>query len=263
RLVTPYFSATNHCGRNEDVFSGRNALALVGVPEEVEPPAVTDAYEEFSDRGLAAQSRPASRYNAAMILLMRGDYERGFELYESRFNAVEDRAAPARKFERSLGVERRWRGDPLSGRRIVIWCEQGFGDSIMMLRYLPLLKARGATSVMVVCERELASLVQAMPTVDRVLSGNDVITSDDYDLQCPAMSLPHCFGTAFDTVPKDVPYLTVPESRIERWRQRLLAIEGKKVGLAWAGAEILAADSWRSVPLAKFQPLFRIPCVRL
>ena len=205
----------------------------------------------------------AQRYNLATSLLMRGDYARGFELYEYRFDSFLERATPARKFARSLGLDRRWRGESLSNRRIVIWCEQGFGDSLMMFRYLPLLKTRGAKKVMVVCERELVNLTKALAAVDRVLSGNDVLAVNDFDLHCPAMSLPYCFQTTLDTVPRDVPYLNVPDEAVELWRRRLSKREGVKVGLAWAGDESLEADLRRSIPLASLEPLFRVPGVQL
>jgi len=307
RMVIPYFAETNYSRRTEDIFDGREVLALVGVPEEVEPPASVDAYEEISgpraeskrnrpkttagDGNLAArlmraigqafpfgrksvsasaeadapvQLHPATaaqRYNLATSLLMRGEYGRGFDLYESRFDTFEERAAPARKFAQSLGKKRRWRGEPLSRRRIVIWCEQGFGDDLMMLRYLPLLKARGTKKIMVVCERELVDLVKAMPVVDRVFSGNDTIAPDDFDVHCPIMSLPHCCQTTRESVPRDIPYLTVPKDRVDRWRKRLAEIGTPKIGLAWAGGAILEADPRRSIPLAAFEPLLFLPGV--
>ncbi|PWT75151.1 MAG: hypothetical protein C5B46_03070 [Proteobacteria bacterium] len=327
RMITPWFAATNHNGRPENIFGNRTAVALVGMPEETEPPALLDAYEEVSGPYIAVEHQPreivgskrpganqmarwmsgigralslrwdagsalarsngessfdpasdggksgavaarlddsgvVARYNSAGTLLLRGDYLRGFELYDNRFDAFEDRAAPARKFETSLGRQRRWRGESLSGRRIVIWCEQGFGDSVMMFRYLPLLKAQGAKKVMVVCERELVGLVQAMPAVDRVFSGNDVIGPDDFDLQCPCLSLPRGFRTTYDTVPRDVPYVTVPKNRVEEWRRRLACLDGRKIGLTWAGGEILEADARRSIQLGAFEPLLRLRDVR-
>ncbi|HUH92399.1 MAG TPA: tetratricopeptide repeat protein, partial [Casimicrobiaceae bacterium] len=221
--------------------------------------------EGIADPAAARSTNPAvvaARYYAAGEVLMRGDYDRGFELYENRFDALVDRAAAARRFESSLGIDRRWLRGPLTGRRIVIWCEQGFGDSVMMLRYLPMLKERGAAKVFVVCERELVGLVQAMPAVDRVLCGNDTIGPEDFDLQCPAMSLPHAFRTTWTTVPTATAYLTLPGDRIERWRKRLSAFDGLKVGLAWAGSETLEADTRRSIPLAKLQPIFDVPGAR-
>ncbi len=81
----------------------------------------------------------------------------------------------------------------MSGRRVVIWTEQGHGDNLMMLRYLPLLKQRGAAHVTFVCEPELARIAAGIAGVDRVIAWDAVEALGEYDLHCPTMSLPYCF----------------------------------------------------------------------
>jgi Flp pilus assembly protein TadD len=202
----------------------------------------------------------SAQYNLAHCLLLEGDYERGFELYESRFMALGDRAASMRKFEGSLGTARRWKGDASAGARLLVWTEQGFGDSIMMLRYLPLLASRGFHEVIVVCEAPLARLVKAMPSVTRVVSAGDDVSEHDFDLHCPIMSLPAAFRSRRESVPGKVPYLAASGSLVEDWRRRLPA-GPFSVGLAWAGSRSLEADSLRSIPYPAL-PILDAPGVR-
>jgi len=204
-----------------------------------------------------------SKYNLATCLLQKGDYENGFELYENRFTVFRERMAHARKFARDLGGARRWSGQRLAGARMLVWTEQGFGDSLMMLRYLTLLKQHRARQVIVVCQPELRRLVGLMPTVDRVVSTGDDLSPDDFDLHCPIMSLPHELKTRSDSVPHDVPYLAVSRQLADAWRNRLGDSGKLKVGLAWAGSETLDADSRRSIPLSSFAPLFDVPRIQV
>jgi tetratricopeptide (TPR) repeat protein len=204
----------------------------------------------------------SAQYNLATSLLLRGDYECGFDLYESRFAASPHRAGSARGFERVLGRDRRWRGQPLAARRIVVWTEQGFGDSLMMLRYVSLLRSAGAGAILIICEPPLARLAATMPGVDRVISGGDELSRADFDFQCPIMSLAHAFGTRRDSVPHEIPYLCVPQDLSNRWRRRFEGITIPKVGIAWAGSSLLEADAQRNIPLATLAPLLQVSGVR-
>jgi len=200
----------------------------------------------------------AAKYNLAIACLRKGDYRQGFELYESRFQAFGERMVAARRFEQTLGTERRWHGQSVAGTRILVWTEQGFGDAIMTLRYLPLLKLRGTRELLVVCQPELARLIGGIPTVDRVVTTGDDLSRDEFDLHCPAMSLPREFGTRHDSIPCDVPYVGIPADLAKAWRERFAGATGVKVGIAWAGSELLEAHARRSLPLSKLAPLLAV-----
>ena len=221
------------------------------------------------DRGVAVSASSsvdpeaiAAKYNLAIACLRKGDYENGFELYESRFAAFGERMKHARRFAHSLGEERRWNGQPIAGVRLLVWTEQGYGDSIMMLRYLPLLKLEGARELLVVCEPEMARLIGTIPAVDRVVTTGNDLSPDEFDLHCPAMSLPREFRTRRESVPNDVPYLQIPKRLVDIWRDRFSEIKRAKVGFAWAGAATLEADARRSIPLATFASVFSVPHVQ-
>lgn len=205
----------------------------------------------------------AARYNLAQLQLKRGAYREGFALFEGRFDAFPREARRERIAAIAVRDGARWRGDPLVGRRLLVWTEQGYGDCLMMLRYLPLLKARGADEVIVLCEPALERICRDTPGVDRVLTNASDVADGTFDVHCPIMSLPHHFSTTLDTVPAKVPFFMVPPALVETWRQRLSGNRKRLVGLAWAGSPKLREDAKRSMPLALLDPLRALPGIQL
>jgi hypothetical protein len=136
--------------------------------------------------------------------------------------------------------------------------EQGLGDMIQFIRYAPLVKGG---RVVVECPGTLVPLFSSCPGIDRLVAEGDALP--EYDVHLPLLSLPHRLGTTLATVPADVPYLAAPAERIERWRAAVAAVEGFKVGVVWQGNRLYQWDRHRSVPLAAFAPLARLPGVRL
>ncbi|HEX4146491.1 MAG TPA: tetratricopeptide repeat protein [Pirellulales bacterium] len=194
-----------------------------------------------------AQLGLAGRY------LAEGDYERGWALYEQR--------------ARIPGVVRlpnvpRWNGEPLAGRSLLLVAEQGMGDTLLILRYARLLKERGAR-VVLAAHAALGRLLAAHPDLDEVLALRPVEELPRCDFCLSLMSAPSAFGTTVDTIPRDVPYLWADPELIENWRRELAAIEGMKIGIVWQGSLDYPSDRWRSAPLAQFEPLARVPGVRL
>jgi Flp pilus assembly protein TadD len=195
------------------------------------------------------QAHPAAndaRYMEALALLALGDFENGFRKHESRWYARLGhdmrRSAPGP----------RWTGeDDLSERTILVHAEQGHGDTIQFLRYIPLLRAR-AKRVILEVQPGLKPLLAGTPDV--YARGEDVPA---YDLHCSFMSLPHAFRTTRESVPAAVPYLTVPPERLFAWRERLGPPDGRRrIGIAWTGASTI----WnRSIPLPVLEPLLRRP----
>ncbi|HEX6003418.1 MAG TPA: tetratricopeptide repeat protein [Burkholderiales bacterium] len=199
----------------------------------------------------------ATRFNLSATLLMLGNYAEGFALYESRFEAFPGSLTRSSALDERLASRPRWRGEPLNDRRLLVWAEQGLGDCIMMLRYLPLLRGRGVGAVTVVCDAALARLVGAMSVAEQVLSPDQIDEALDFDVHCPLMSLPRAFDTRLETIPDRVPYLTIPQVMIAAWRERLIHTK-PKVGIAWAGAKTLRDDARRSIPLEQFASLLSL-----
>jgi tetratricopeptide (TPR) repeat protein len=218
--------------------------------------------EMYYRRALRIDAHHAvTRFNLAALLLMRGNYLEGFELYESRFDASGRHSTLTPAINEKLHSYPQWRGDSLGGKRLLLWAEQGLGDCIMMLRYLPELRARGVTSVMVLCPAALVRLVRSMSVAEQVVSFDEASTALNFDTHCPMMSLPTAFGSRIDTVPDHVPYLHVPQTMIAALRERL-SDNKPKVGIAWAGSATLQDDARRSIPIEQFAQLLSLNTVQ-
>jgi tetratricopeptide (TPR) repeat protein len=212
------------------------------------------------DAALALQpDNAAAQLNKALVLLMRGEFAEGLPLFEGRLRA-EPAEHVAHWLQRLAAQPRlsKWRGEPLAGRRLLVWIEEGAGDCLMVMRYLPLLAAKGARELVVLADPALARVLQTLPGVGRVATRVEQVPLDVLDVHCPVMSLPHCFGTRADTIPRAVPYLAVPQPLPERWAQKLAAIRRPRVGLVWAGGAKYARDALRSLSLAQFAPLLAV-----
>jgi Flp pilus assembly protein TadD len=205
----------------------------------------------------------AAEFNLSMLLLLRNDLEEGFRLYESRFRSFVRTFRGSRGLHDRLKDQPSWQGEPLSGKRILVWTEQGMGDSIMMMRYLPMLKVHGAERVTVFCDPALERLVASAPGVDRVVCNATSDLEMTFDLHCPIMSLPFLLRTTGESVPHDVPYLTVPEDIRNQWRTRLSGVSGFNVGLAWAGGRTLRDDAKRSIAPDELAPLTKVDGVQV
>jgi Tfp pilus assembly protein PilF len=190
--------------------------------------------------------------NLAMVWLQHGDYERGWPEYEWRWRCKE--------FVPPNYPQPRWDGSPLDGRTVLLHTEQGLGDTIQFIRYAPLVQRRGGR-VVVAAQPALVPLLSRCPGVDRVVARGGPLPS--FDVYVPLLSLPGLFGTTLATVPAEVPYLSADERLVEFWRRELAALPGFKVGIAWQGSKGYLGDRERSTRLAYFEPLARLPGVRL
>lgn len=204
----------------------------------------------------------AAKANLAQPLLGIGEYKEGWALYESRHDA-----ALGTHFTDAPRVTwPRWRGEPLAGKSLLVWPEQGYGDVLQFCRYLPLLKARGVDRLAIACQPALQRLLGSLEGVDAVyaLDGKSDIPRHDY--WCFVMSLPHLFDTTVETIPATMPYLRPPADLVTGWKSRL-SREGFKVGLVWAGNPRLhspasnAFDQRRSMTPRKLLPILQTPGV--
>lgn len=187
-----------------------------------------------------------ARWNKGITLLLKGDYAGGWPLYEARWQAIGPRARLP-DFTEPL-----WTGQqPLAGRTILLHHEQGLGDTLMALRYVPLLARQGARVVLQM-PAALADMAAGVPGANSVVVEGGALPP--FDLQCPMMSLPLAFGTTLQDVPREIPYLYAPESRQAAWRERLGPHRRPRIGLVWSGSRSQAFDQ-RPVPLRKLWPL--------
>jgi hypothetical protein len=196
-----------------------------------------------------------AQWNLALARLVGGDFARGWPAFQKRWQT---RRLAAHR--RSFAVPP-WDGSDPAGRTILVHAEQGMGDVIQFCRYLPLLRARGARTVLLIdgAWRRLASLLRSLDGVD--LLALDLADAGAFDLHCPLLDLPLRFGTELATIPARVPYLAADPARAD-WRARLAGDGTPRIGLVWAGNRNNTRDRLRSLELELLLPLLALPGLR-
>jgi tetratricopeptide (TPR) repeat protein len=184
--------------------------------------------------------------NLGYALLMNGEFAEGWEEYEWRWKCAKF-PSPRRGFRQPL-----WNGEDIAGKRILVHSEQGLGDAIHFLRYVPMVSQRSA-HVILECKREMTSILKDFPGVAELVTFGDPLPP--FDWQVPMLSLPRAFKTRLDSIPADVPYLHARPDDVEKWREKLGPRDGRpRVGIAWAGNPTQAIDRFRSMQLSKLAP---------
>ena len=201
-----------------------------------------------------------ARRNLAMVLLLLGRFERGWTAYEHRGDHLVPEGQRAVFHAGGERVARsRWRGEPLAGRTILLHTEQGLGDTVQFVRYVPEVARRGG-QVLLLVQPVTERLLRDLPGVHRLLTFGQNLPN--FELHCPLPSLPQALAmTTPDTIPVGVPYLRADPERRERWRQRLGNLRGLRVGLSWAGNPEQGNDRNRSVAFRHLAPLWQVPGV--
>ena len=193
--------------------------------------------------------------NLGILRLLRGNFREGWPSYESRWKM------PGVAEKRPRFAEPEWAGDPLAGRTLLVYSEQGMGDNLQFVRYLPLLRQRYPDSKIyfwclpplyrLFAENAAAWGIEALPPT--VAGGLPPI-----DLHIALLSLPWRLGTDLATIPAAVPYLRPDPTLVEQWGARLQALPGKKVGVVWASGEVYTFHRFRTVRLRQLEPLLAV-----
>jgi tetratricopeptide (TPR) repeat protein len=189
---------------------------------------------------------PSAHNNLSLALMLKGDFENGLQHHEWRWR-VNNLRIGGRRFDRPA-----WRGEPLNGGRILLHAEQGAGDTLQLLRYAPMVAARGGR-VFLEVPADLKRIAMSVKDVEQVIGGGEALP--DFDHHCPLLSLPLAFGTTLLSIPGEVPYLAAPEPLRADWQARLSASPHPRVGLVWAGRPQHRRDRERSITLAALAPL--------
>lgn len=192
-----------------------------------------------------------AHWNRGLSLLALGDFARGWPDYEWRWKR--DSELKPRGF-----AQPQWRGEDLHGKSILLHAEQGYGDIIQFIRYLPMVVARGGKVVLEIPD-DLKPLIGRIGGVTAIVRRGEPLPP--FDVHCPLMSLPLAFGTTLATIPAPVPYLQAPAERLEQWRARLAGTKAPRVGLVWSGKPTHKNDRNRSIPLTLLAPLLQTPGV--
>jgi tetratricopeptide (TPR) repeat protein len=183
--------------------------------------------------------------------LIRGEFETGWKQFEWR------RYKPTNPGSRAF-LQPAWDGSSLAGKRIMLFAEQGFGDTIQFIRYVPTVAAFGG-QVIVECQPALMSLVRRVAGVSEVISQH--MPWPTCEVQSALLSLPMLFGTELDSIADAVPYINADPVKAEAWVPRLKELREKRIGLAWAGSPTHENDLKRSLPSAVLTPLGDVPGV--
>ncbi len=210
-----------------------------------------EALQSFGRALELAPDLAEAHWNRGLLLLELGDFARGLPEYEWRWRR-ESEMKP-RDFAQPV-----WRGENIGGKTILLHAEQGFGDSIQLLRYVPMVVAKGGRVVLEIPD-SLMPLIGRREGVVAMMKPGAVLPP--FDLHCPLLSLPLAFGTTLATIPHDVPYLRVRAERAANWRGRLPATGRPRIGLVWSGKPTHKNDHNRSIAFERLAPLLSLPGV--
>lgn len=185
-----------------------------------------------------------AHYGLSLTFLLSGNFREGWKEYEWR-KKLKDYYQ--RNFPKPL-----WNGFNIIGKSILLHAEQGFGDNIQFIRYAPLVAQCGA-KVFVECQKELKLLFQKVDGVNQVIARGEQLP--EFDIHCPLLSLPLIFNTMIETIPTNIPYLSVDSILMQEWRNKVTNKHSKlKIGLVWATG-IGDLSKLKSFPLDTFSPL--------
>lgn len=213
-----------------------------------------EAEAEFRHVLAKVPGQPSAELNLGLLKLTEGKLEEGWPYYESRWKM------PQLKEKRPPLSSPAWAGEPLDGKTLFVFAEQGFGDNLQFIRYVLEIKRRFPTVRII--HYALHSLVDLFrtsfsPDQCEFLSWGEPIPA--HDVHCALMSMPWRCGTTVSNIPDPGIYLRAEDAKVAEWKQRLSGLTGRRVGLVWATAETFIYRSAKTMPLKTLLPLFEVP----
>ncbi|MFO1063737.1 MAG: tetratricopeptide repeat-containing glycosyltransferase family protein [Pirellulales bacterium] len=216
---------------------------------------------QATNRALAlAPAMPEPHYNLALLELLHGHYEIGWQEYEWRFRL------PGHSYP--VTGHPAWNGESPAGRRFLLVAEQGLGDAIQFVRFAKLLEGQGA-DITLLCAESHRWLLSAVPGVHRCLareSADESSETSGIDFCLPLMSLGRFFAPDAENIPGSVPYIPIDAGEVMRrraWMADRFGTDRLRIGIAWRGSPGYRWDCHRSIPLKHFEGLALIPGVQL
>ena len=243
--IEAYLTATRLNPKTESAFHNLGILAQ----ERGEHLAAL----QFFDQAIQAAPQAALSHTArGFSLLMLGRFQEGWSTYEWRWHLPNN--APR------ICHQPRWDGTQPQGQRIYLYTEQGFGDALMFVRYVPLVEKLGAT-VILECKPEMTRLFQSSHLAHKQVTRaqNDSNPPDfDFDCHLPILSLPGFFSPSLSTIPTEVPYLHPDPVLVAQWHDRLKTLPGLRVALSWSGNPETSVNRHRACTFQLFKSLVPI-----
>jgi len=233
---------------DHDLFEAHNNLGNV-LMEQDQLEAAAASYATAI--GLKPDN-PGAHKNLGIISLLQGDFETGWPEYSWR-RLEDDPVFKVRNYKPPF-----WDGEDLTGKTIFVYPEQGLGDIIQFVRYLPMLRQRGGRVAFDI-PLPMTRLMWDLDGIDVSLKDGD--TLPPFDCHIPLLELPRLYGTTLDTIPAAKAYLHADKDLVEAWGERLGAKAGLRVGLVWGGSTGHLNDRNRSIDPELFRPLVEAPGV--
>jgi tetratricopeptide (TPR) repeat protein len=192
-------------------------------------------------------------FNRSLDLLTIGDFSRGWADYEMRF------AKEPPVVLRHTNVPR-WQGGHLNGERLLVQAEQGYGDTLQFVRYLPLLANIGGPVVFECQDHIIKPVLESLQGVEAVIAREEV--PPPFACQIPLLSLPGLIGATLDNIPFPTGYLNPNPAKLAAWEGIFSSCHDEfKVGIAWSGQKP-RLNANRSMRPADLLPLLRVPGIR-
>ena len=212
-----------------------------------------EALKAFRQALALKPNDPDTLYNLSFLQLSQGDYANGWQNYEYRWQRENAPRKPFNYFPTLLNL------DDLTNKNILVWSEQGLGDSLQFCRYIPKLIDMGAV-ITVATQPQLIEILKTLKGVSKVISIENNPPAD-CDAQVSMLSLPFLFSQAQIPTPSSIPYLSANPNKTREWHERLKSLAGLKVGLVWNGGfrakqpELWAINARRNIPLTSIAKL--------
>jgi tetratricopeptide (TPR) repeat protein len=215
-----------------------------------------DAIANYQQAIVIKPDYAQAHWNLSLVQLLKGNFKDGWLGYEWRWkNEETNKIAGIRAFSQPL-----WLGEePLVGKTILLYAEQGLGDTIQFCRYVPMVSALGAKVILEV-PSSLVGLLHDLESVSQIIPYGDKLPEFDY--QCPLLSLPLAFKTNLNNIPSYPHYITSNKNKVAQWRQ-YIGESGFKIAIVWQGSSQNKIDVGRSFSVHLFEGLSKIKGVRL
>ena len=240
-------NAAEACLEKELLINPESAQAAVNLGWILEEQnRVPEALMQYRKSLYHHPNHPDLRWNHGLACLALGDYDRGWRDYEFRW--------PARQKDKPALDKPEWKGEPLQDRSLLLYTEQGFGDSIMFVRFAQQL-ARAKNRVQLQCQPQLKRLFAAQTELETVVAKGETLPS--YDLQAPLMSLPHLLKLSRDNDYHAQNYLSLKDLSLAPLPDA--PEEHKKIAVTWTSAPHSEITEKKSIPYSHFRKLFNTP----
>ncbi|HET6879036.1 MAG TPA: tetratricopeptide repeat protein [Pirellulales bacterium] len=235
---------------NPDYPEVHNSVGVLSVKRR----RISDALASYET---ALRQRPdyaEAHLNRARAWLAVGDFRRGWVEYEWRWRCP--------GFQELKFSQPRWDGGLLDGKTILLWCEQGYGDTLQFVRYAKLVRQRGGR-VLLRLPESMRAVLERTPGIDGLISETTALPH--FDCHAPLLSLPRLLGTTLDDIPQAVPYIFPDETRVANWHDEVIGDnpEALRVGVVWRGNPAFPAERQESLRLRALAALGNVPGVRL